>query len=80
MTIPQFSVGRDFCALLDRLSLHSFEQDLTAAMAAMVSDQVRREKCQAAARDLYRTRFSLEAWTASMRADLLAAFPELNAS
>jgi hypothetical protein len=49
-------------------------------MAAMVSDPVRREKCQAAARDLYRKRFSLEAWTANMRADLRAAFPELNAS
>ncbi len=80
MTIPQFSIGRDYCALLDRLSLHSFERDLTAAMAALVSDQVRREKCQAAARDLYRKRFSLEAWTANMRTDLRTAFPELNAS
>lgn len=80
MTIPQFSVGRDFSALLDRLSLHSLERDLAAAMAAMVSDPVRRAKCQAAARDLYRKRFSLEAWTANMRADLCAAFPGLNSS
>ena len=80
MTIPQFSVGRTFCTLLDRLSLHSFERDLAAAMAAMASDPVRRARCQAAARDLYRKRFSLEAWTANMRADLRAAFPELDAS
>jgi glycosyltransferase involved in cell wall biosynthesis len=80
MTIPQFSAGRDFCALLDHLSLHGFEQDLTAAMAAMASDRMRREQCRAASRDLYRTRFSLETWKANMHADLRDAFPELNAS
>jgi glycosyltransferase involved in cell wall biosynthesis len=78
MTVPQFSIVRDFAELLDQMSLHAFERDLTAAMATMGTDTACRLKYREGARELYRRRFSLAAWKESMLANLKAGFPDLD--
>jgi glycosyltransferase involved in cell wall biosynthesis len=77
LTIPQFNDVTHFGALLSRLNLRGFEQDLTSAMTAIASAPARRSGYQQAARDLYRRRFSRAAWDQHMRMNLRAAFPDI---
>jgi glycosyltransferase involved in cell wall biosynthesis len=77
MTIPQFSDVNQLSTLLSRLNLRAFEDDLTSAMITM-TQPARRSAFQSAARDLYRARFSRDAWNARMRRDLQSQFPDLD--
>jgi glycosyltransferase involved in cell wall biosynthesis len=77
VSIPEFGNARAFARLLDRLSLRRLEDGLTEAMSRMVADSDGRTRHQEAARALYISRFSREAWKTRMREDMRTAFPEL---
>lgn len=74
-TIPWFD-PKALAAALKRMTLARFETDLAEAMTRLATDHTHRDACQFAARDLYARRFSSEAWSRRMKADLVAAFGE----
>lgn len=78
MFITEFGNTKYHEAYLDKLSFHAFERALERRMCDFLDDWARALGMMRASRDLYRTRFSHEAWRKRTLDVLCGAFPELD--